>query len=476
MRFMNRYMVNKLIAISLVMSLIYAWWVSYLEIGLQSSFVISLVSAGIFFSLGAPWKFTKNNKLNIRYLLLATILLVLGISTQILVIFSIGWVLLLWAWLNLQLDDIRCREIAYLLPLALLSFPWIEMDFNLLSSSIRENATSTAAEFLDYFDILQSKTNMTLGVAGQKVFISPECDGRDTLQSMLVIGFSIASCSPIRFKTAWILTPIFCLLAWLSNVIRIILISIGICSFNGYSDSLIVHQITEHSSIAVMLLLCFLLFRWLPKYPNQDERECYKICKKEVEHVTMRSTFFEPLMLVVLLAISITLGINSQSNKQISNILSNVKKQGEQLSLLPIDLSEEDLSLLGNAKAVRFQFKVNSHALSITVVDGTNNRHAVHDPSYCWTVLNRERIPVSNGYVVALTVIDAGRTRNVLYWYWDGEKRHASTGWYVLQSSLQRVSGGKLSIEPALILIEPAGQGELNWYDVLDSFPFKEVI
>ena len=51
----------------------------------------------------------------------------------------------------------------------------------------------------------------------------------------------------------------------------------------------------------------------------------------------------------------------------------------------PLDLSAHDQAFLGKAQAVQYLISLRGGGrVVLTAIDGTHNRHAVHDPSYCF--------------------------------------------------------------------------------------------
>lgn len=95
----------------------------------------------------------------------------------------------------------------------------------------------------------------------------------------------------------------------------------------------------------------------------------------------------------------------------------------------------------------------------LTVIDGTRNRHALHDPLYCirgagYQVVAQKRVSLAKGAACQLTLRRGAQTRHVLYWFSDGKTRFTSAPQAWLVSTGRRLTLGYASPAIVLVLLE----------------------
>lgn len=112
----------------------------------------------------------------------------------------------------------------------------------------------------------------------------------------------------------------------------------------------------------------------------------------------------------------------------------------------------------------------------IYVLDGTHDRHLVHDPFYCfrgagWEKLSQETFPIPDGHANLVRLTKNGHIKNTLYWFSDGQTAYTSPLRYWWETTLRRLTLGKSGNEPVLIVIQPLDKENLNWNKLKDDFP-----
>lgn len=137
--------------------------------------------------------------------------------------------------------------------------------------------------------------------------------------------------------------------------------------------------------------------------------------------------------------------------------------QGEDLPLTPV---ENDF--FSGVNVIKRIYKVGSELFFITILDGTKNRHVVHDPYYCfkgsgWSIENKESIPVLNGEAELLKIKKNGETKQALFWFSDGVKNYTSPYEYWLQTTWRRLTLGDSGPEPVLIIVQPFNADAIDW-------------
>lgn len=155
--------------------------------------------------------------------------------------------------------------------------------------------------------------------------------------------------------------------------------------------------------------------------------------------------------------------------------LPDAKKRMEDLPLsgigykgktIPLEPFEEEF--FKDVTVLKRVYEVGGQPFFITVLDGTKNRHVVHDPYYCfrgggWEIAEENPFPMNMGYGSKLLIVKDNQQREALFWFSDGKSQHSSPLNYWLQTSLRRLSLGMSGNEPLLIVVQPLVNEPVNW-------------
>ena len=172
------------------------------------------------------------------------------------------------------------------------------------------------------------------------------------------------------------------------------------------------------------------------------------------------------------------------------SLLRNFVPAGEpvrRLSLLPKDglgfvshdlpLNQTEVQVYRQVETVKRLYHARGQRFILTVVDGSGDRHAVHDPLYCfrgdgWQVVRQQTVAVPGGRARLLTLERSGRRTEVVFWFTDGRERYASAwrAWWL--SVMHRLTFGKSYGEPVLVLLQPASDETPSWSSVFAQCPF----
>lgn len=125
---------------------------------------------------------------------------------------------------------------------------------------------------------------------------------------------------------------------------------------------------------------------------------------------------------------------------------------------------------------VRRVAMVRGDCVILTVVDGTRNRHAIHDPSFCfrgagWEISSRNRIPMKNGEALQVHLHKGEGTAEALDRFSDGASQFSSPLLFWWKTALRRLSLGKSGPEPVLVILASAGASLPDWQEVLRAWP-----
>lgn len=121
-------------------------------------------------------------------------------------------------------------------------------------------------------------------------------------------------------------------------------------------------------------------------------------------------------------------------------------------------------------------YQAGPYGVAVLVVDGTRNRHAVHDPAYCfrgggWQIESDSELPILAGEARRQVFRRGAERRELLYWFSDGEHRHASIARYTLESAMRRVTFGKSGPASVLVSLQTAGDPAPDWDSILRAIP-----
>jgi hypothetical protein len=139
-----------------------------------------------------------------------------------------------------------------------------------------------------------------------------------------------------------------------------------------------------------------------------------------------------------------------------------------------IPLSQGELARYKQAEVIKRCYVMGASRFILVAIDGERNRHAVHDPMYCftgsgWRIVSTESMPIEAGSCTVLHLMKGAVSRDVAYWFTDGRKRHASVVRYWLQATLRRITMGRFGQEPVLVMIQSIEGSPVNLTNVMNQ-------
>jgi len=148
--------------------------------------------------------------------------------------------------------------------------------------------------------------------------------------------------------------------------------------------------------------------------------------------------------------------------------LARIPREGYDLKSKDVDLSALELKWLGGASGLKRIFSHSNRLWLLAVTDGTKNRQAVHDPTYCflgegWKITEKSQIPLAGGSATLITMSRNGESSQALYWFYDGDTPFASVPEFWIKSTVRRISRGLSGPEPLLFILRPVGTPLENW-------------
>jgi exosortase/archaeosortase family protein len=431
---------------------------------------------GFFFTLGSPWSFQPGwRPIHLGAAAWAAIGLVVGLATDLLLPISLAWSALLWAWLRCRVSEEARPRIRRLLLLTALVFPWADLDIKPVHWAMRVSAAGVVQPALTWCGLPTTREGTLLRVAGQAVEISEHCAGGETLHAMLVVGLAAAYVYLNRRQAILPWLPVLCGFAWLANTLRVLLIAVAAGCFPHSRYFAWVHDVGGWLVVALMTGLCVGCFAaW-----NRFGPACRTLGRRPLNWWTElrprrgESAFGRAALWSLLVAcVGVGLVWRLVPLPAAQARLRQLPAASDGRPVRDVALTESEVRWLGEAQAVKRVYHCGGREFLVTAIDGTRNRRAVHDPMYCWTITAATDQPLPGGSGRVLRVLEEGIEKEILFWFSDGVRQHASPARYWLQASWRRATLGRLGAEPLLLIVEPVDAAPVNWFRVLDGFPW----
>lgn len=89
-------------------------------------------------------------------------------------------------------------------------------------------------------------------------------------------------------------------------------------------------------------------------------------------------------------------------------------------------------------------FHINGQNVLVVIIDGKNDRHAIHDPEFCfkgsgWSISNSRKLPINGGQGNLIRLDKNGITSNCLFWFSDGHNKYSSFSQFVAATTLNKL-------------------------------------
>lgn len=162
--------------------------------------------------------------------------------------------------------------------------------------------------------------------------------------------------------------------------------------------------------------------------------------------------------------------------------LSNAQGRIHQLPLKGLGYQGKEIALddfekefFKEVEVTKRLYEVGDAHLFLSIIDGTNNRHVVHDPYFCfagagWRV-GQERVLLSpQGEIKKILLTKGDNQKEVLFWFSDGNVHFTSPIKYWMLATLRRLTLGASGEEPVLIILQSVNQDDVNWARVQKNF------
>lgn len=141
-----------------------------------------------------------------------------------------------------------------------------------------------------------------------------------------------------------------------------------------------------------------------------------------------------------------------------------------------LPLNEHERAIFGRARVVKRLYQVGRQRVVVQIVDATRDRHAVHDPMYCfrgagWEPAARRDLRIPGGTAQQLTLRRSALQAEAVFWFSNGRTRHDSASRHWRETILRRLSLGRSGPEPVLVILQPLSGESVDWTELFDRFP-----
>lgn len=178
---------------------------------------------------------------------------------------------------------------------------------------------------------------------------------------------------------------------------------------------------------------------------------------------------------VLALAVLGCIGVDLFPRRQAPSRLGHIPLKGLGFNGKDLPLTPAENSVYNRASVLKRIYQAGPSQFVLIAIDGSNDRHAIHDPLYCfrgagWSVTGENSTPLPGGYGMRVRLARGKETAEALYWITDGEHRHASAmkAWW--GSVTQRLTPSRPARAPVLMVLQPVIGTSVNWEDLLNRF------
>lgn len=147
---------------------------------------------------------------------------------------------------------------------------------------------------------------------------------------------------------------------------------------------------------------------------------------------------------------------------------------GVQSRNVPLEPAESEI--FRRTTILKRQVLVEGQAVTLTAIDGTRDRHAIHDPRFCfqgagWTITSQQPVALARGEATRVTLEKAGESTEAIFWFTDGVRQFSSPSTYWIKTTLRRLTFGKSGGEPILVILGAGPTLPIDWPKLLGAWP-----
>ena len=156
--------------------------------------------------------------------------------------------------------------------------------------------------------------------------------------------------------------------------------------------------------------------------------------------------------------------------------LSHLPQKGFGFVSRDIPLSSQEQGSFGKAKVLKRLYRVANQSFVLLAIDGTKDRHAVHDPHYCivgagWRIMTTRQMNNDMGTMSWVKLQRGTQVKEVVYWFTAQSSIYTSPMRYWYETTLRRISLGYLYQEPVLVILQTLDGKTLHWQKIFEIMP-----
>jgi hypothetical protein len=105
--------------------------------------------------------------------------------------------------------------------------------------------------------------------------------------------------------------------------------------------------------------------------------------------------------------------------------------EGAEFSGKDVPLTDFEKTFFNNVNVIKRLYRIDGNNYFVTVLDGTRNRHVVHDPYYCfrgsgWEIMSAQDFPLKNGEAKLIEITKGAQQKNALFWFSNQKEQYTS--------------------------------------------------
>ena len=232
----------------------------------------ALAAFPLYFWLTSPWRWRRDSAtINWAALGVAIAVLVVGAAADHTLILAIGWVLGWRAWLGGELAP--DSEAVSWKPMVLLvcGFPWLGLEGQALGWWFRYSGAGASATLFEMMGFAVERDGTFLTVQGLPLAVDAACSGLHALQAMLVAG-TVLALMVLPGPRFWVGLALLPLLAWTSNLLRIMTLGVAGLTFGPDAAMGWFHEWGGWAVLMVMFALCSVVFKIMGRKATAEVR------------------------------------------------------------------------------------------------------------------------------------------------------------------------------------------------------------
>jgi hypothetical protein len=155
-----------------------------------------------------------------------------------------------------------------------------------------------------------------------------------------------------------------------------------------------------------------------------------------------------------------------------SSRIASLSPNGVWHRTIEVELNSWEKDFFQRAHVVKRVAVVRGKKVALTVIDGSRNRQAVHDPEFCfrgagWTVERTGQVALETGRARLLHLRKGDTTAEALFWFTEGAAAFAAPWRYWLTATWRRLTFGASGQEPVLVLLTSLDDVPPDWSSLL---------